>query len=389
MWLMIVLMTAGLLDIPSQVVVAQRVTLGGVLSAATLAMTVVLLAFAGVNGSVLRTLLPYAGFLLWATFSVMWTPLSMSAVQNLILLYLFLLMILLASRLASAGIHELRDAFLGVGLAVWLAVIIASANVALGGEILEPRYAAAMLVIGVAYHCACWQAGRPTHFWLALVVAIIIGLTLSRAALIVALALFPLAYAQPRGLAVNLRPVLMAVVSGAAVWAAVTYIGPLNERFFSGDLSLQIGGMRINVEGRIRFWEVIWRSTMDSPWIGHGVGSASILVNRVFPTIAHPHSEYLRLWHDFGIIGLVAWLFATTKIALALFRNWRTRPQEWPLHGAALLALIGYCTLGATDNVLVYYSAVVPVGVLVGLALGAASRDGGHSHQSQAAPERR
>lgn len=75
--------------------------------------------------------------------------------------------------------------------------------------------------------------------------------------------------------------------------------------------------------GRLLPWETSWKSIMDSPWIGFGLGSSYNLFfsyvdpeSRLFHherSYNHAHSEFMEYLQESGLIGL---------IALALFWGW-------------------------------------------------------------------
>ncbi len=125
----------------------------------------------------------------------------------------------------------------------------------------------------------------------------------------------------------------------------------------------------------------------DVPWIGHGVGSADDLINRVYSTaVGHPHNDYLRLLHDYGLLGTCLWGIG---YALLLMRTWRAwhvstvtkregrthdSSSELRIHAAAFLALVGVAIAMITDNAIVYMYVIGPLGVLVGLSLGLSGR---------------
>lgn len=200
------------------------------------------------------------------------------------------------------------------------------------------------------------------------VVTAAIVLSLSRAAAAVALVMLVfLAVRGRRGRRLARAIFLLAMLVTVAVVVVWSY-PPFRERFFGGDNAIQLGGgLTFNTSGRDRIWATVTESWVVSPWFGHGVGSAQELITNRLGTIAHPHNEYLRLLHDFGIFGLV--LFVLAMIALL----WATGRRAWvydaPEHWSAFLALFGILILGWTDNPLVYVFVVVPAGVLLGLSM--------------------
>jgi O-antigen ligase len=167
-----------------------------------------------------------------------------------------------------------------------------------------------------------------------------------------------------------------AVVAVAGVLAA-TRFPPLRDRFLHND-NERIAGLPIGTSGRTNIWRVVWDSIEQSPIYGHGVGTAMELVADTFGPqhIAHPHNDYLRLWHDFGILGLALFLAAIVILGVGAFRRWRSsdNPADQAVHLAAGLGVIGLCASIVTGNELAHVFVALPLGVLIGTSLGRDAR---------------
>jgi O-antigen ligase len=152
------------------------------------------------------------------------------------------------------------------------------------------------------------------------------------------------------------------------IWFS-TYIYELSfvkERFlFMGDQAV-IGRFKINSAGRLKIWKLLVEKSSESPLFGHGIGSAEDLVIDYFGTIAQPHNEYLRVYFDFGVLGLIlmlisfSWLFAANFKLRSddLLMSWEFR-LKWIL-------LVQFLLFMSTDNPLVYPFFIFPVFFLVG-----------------------
>jgi len=167
---------------------------------------------------------------------------------------------------------------------------------------------------------------------------------------------------------------MVALVVGIS-YLTITHVEPVRERFFAGDIGATVGGTGINVEGRDQMWRTILDSWSESPWIGKGAGSSSEVVeNALGPGVEHPHNDYLRILHDYGVVGLVLWLLALGQLLWAMCRAWlmadRRNTAEAHPHFAALLSLIALAATMVTDNVVAYVFLMAPLGVLVGASLG-------------------
>ncbi|HEY0375240.1 MAG TPA: hypothetical protein VGC94_10620, partial [Amnibacterium sp.] len=90
-----------------------------------------------------------------------------------------------------------------------------------------------------------------------------------------------------------------------------------------------------------------------------------------FPNIGHPHNDYLRLWHDFGLLGVG--LFALGLLILivgAVRRALRTEPGSSAVHWSAALGLSAVAAAAATDNVFIYPFVMLPLAAVVGVSIG-------------------
>jgi O-antigen ligase len=158
------------------------------------------------------------------------------------------------------------------------------------------------------------------------------------------------------------------------VAALVTFVRPLRDRVFTGDLGWQVGTVGINVSGRANMWATVIESAQRQPLIGQGLGTSQLAIADAFE-LGHPHNDYLRLWHDLGVIGLL--LFAASLLMWLgrLFTDWRAavrlRHPLAPLKLSATLALLGLLLAAITDNAIIYPFVMSPLGLLIGAGLGA------------------
>jgi len=168
----------------------------------------------------------------------------------------------------------------------------------------------------------------------------------------------------------------------AAVGLTLTY-APLRERLvltllLPTALASASAGPEATVitQGRSKAWPGLLAHACESPLWGHGMGSGSAYTYYLTGNerFAHPHNEYLRLFHDTGAVGLLAWVVGFVSVWLSVWRAHRRarHPAGTARHSVALslIGLIpGYMLLFATDNIGFYTFVMVPLGTLVGLAL--------------------
>jgi O-antigen ligase len=126
---------------------------------------------------------------------------------------------------------------------------------------------------------------------------------------------------------------------------------------------------------------------MQSPLIGNGPGAAVELISARFQGIAHPHNEYLRIFHDFGIVGVLLFFGGMLMLIGRVMR--RIRQTDHAVHWSALLATLSIFASAVTDNPLNFQFIMIPAAVLIGLSLShrlnPASRIGDISAGSRAA----
>lgn len=164
-----------------------------------------------------------------------------------------------------------------------------------------------------------------------------------------------------------LRALFIVVGVALSAYALVVYYTPFRDRFLVGDNALKVGDLNISTQGRARLWDLIISESSDGLIFGHGTGAGAALIAERVPGQSHPHNEYLRLFFDFGIVGLG--LFVLGYAALM----WRTlrsaRDTDHPLHWAAFIGLLSISLIAITDNPFVYPFVMLPLGSLVGLSL--------------------
>jgi O-antigen ligase len=184
-----------------------------------------------------------------------------------------------------------------------------------------------------------------------------------------------IALARPRGASGMARLAVMLGAVAVAGFMAIRRIEPLRQRFFEGDLAIEIYGVRINAMGRIDMWQVTLDSYREAPFLGKGVGAIHELIEARFPGLGHPHNDYLRILHDYGSVGFL--LFTAGLLAM-IFLSWsawqradRAADRDAAgVHLAAFLGLLAFSAAMLTDNVVVYVWVMVPLGVMVGASLG-------------------
>jgi O-antigen ligase len=378
------------------VTLPRRFSLGPVTALAALTIVQLCLLVGGlmVLGRIPKPLimssLPYAGFLLTALFSAAWAPPEMEGIQNGLVYALFGIGVLLGGALSTYEPQRTRAVVArGMTWIFWVTLGIVALQLARyglpvvvaayknSGWYVTPRSIALVLLLSLAWHLSRWYDGSVRAAAMCLALLAGQAATLSRLATATGVVLlwvmvFLQVRFRPGRMLANLP--LLAGIAIAAV-AVALYSEPVRRRMFEGDTSIQVGGIKVNASGRMELWTIVVASARERPVLGHGLGSAQGLLGTQFSgDIAHPHNDYLRLWHDVGALGLGLLLLAWAHWLLALLRTWyrseRGRGPPATDSLAALLALLGLMATMLADNAIVYPFVMAPLGILVGTGLG-------------------
>jgi O-antigen ligase len=330
-----------------------------------------------------KVLLPLIMFEVYALGSLMWYLPGVSGLQQLSVYLSFLGFILLAAREAEARpamAAQLHGGILaGSAIAVALYLVVCGRG-GLGAEGLVGArsyglYALTPLAVAVAW----WRAGRWNALAWAAVLMIVLLLSMSRTAMVMGLLLFPLAVAL-RGTWRSVMAAGVMLAGGAAAFVAVVMsYPPLYNRFFAEDASMKVGGVTVNASGRTRIWNLLLDS-LGRDWVfGRGLASSANFVADHFKSIAQPHNDFLRFYYDFGLLGLMLWIAFLVGVGTTVGKNLRRSLRGYdaagyPLHLAAILALVAVSGSMFTDNSVTDSFVMVPLAIVIGLSLGAGRR---------------
>lgn len=326
----------------------------------------------------LRTLSPLLYFAIQGAAYLIVFPSNISGIQSVLAVFAFIVCIAIVAssgRDARSLVGRISTTF---GRVSWIAIgMYGATNVVLGignDDILGPRGFALFALIPLSWSLARWRYGDRFAGLGALGLLGGILLSLSRLATGIGLLLWPLSRASSRANLKTWARVFAVVVASLAVFfVAFRVVTPLRERFLEGDVE-SVGGVSINVSGRDNVWSVVWQSGLTAPWIGHGAGSSEILLIEQAFGVSHPHNEYLRIFHDFGLVGLLLWVWGFLVLLWRTFRAWRradlSGDRDAYVHLAAWLGLVSLALGMITDNPLRYVNVLLPLGLTVGCSLG-------------------
>lgn len=318
-------------------------------------------------------------FLLWIGTEALIIPPNLLGVQNAVVMVGFFGLILLTSREALRS-----QRFVGkilpklFRIALWISLISYLLQVPRYGfdshELVSARGFADFALMGLAWAVSEAKTGKRSARVLTAATILLIFVSLSRLAsaiIIVMLAVAQLDWSSRKS---KIRFFAGMTIGVTIFLYSINSIAPIRDRFFSGDVSLRVGGILINGEGRRAMWAVTLASARTSLLFGKGGGSSSTLIHQL-NGLDHPHNDYLRILHDYGLIGLSLWVLALVVITWILFKRWRAATKipghRWGhVHQAAFLAMLAFVILMIADNPVAYPFVMLPLGILVGCALG-------------------
>jgi O-antigen ligase len=324
--------------------------------------------------------LPLVFFLFWGATSLAWTPSFVDGFQNLLALGTMPLLLTVGEATASTVPGFSHWVIRCLDAAAFTGASIYAASVVFWGAgtdaVITARSFGLFAVYGVASQLVKWRYGRKSGLLWAAAITVLIGVSESRLMLGIAVVLFPLAQIPAAGLRRCLRVAVVTAVVAGLSYGAFNYFDALRDRFLKGDVSLKVGDISINGSGRAAFWRTTLESWSEAPVWGKGAGSSEGLIESVFITVGHPHNDYLRILHDYGIIGETLWIVAISTLLVCVWRTWRradvARQKERAPLLVALLMLVAFALSMTAENVMVIAFVTAPVGLVVGSALGAA-----------------
>jgi len=161
---------------------------------------------------------------------------------------------------------------------------------------------------------------------------------------------------------------LFALASAVLVWF---FVG--NRFLDSGDQGLgRFFGegsilARIGTTNRAEAWAHLFQQLPSGiNWFGQGPGLSSFLVDELL-AIHHPHNEYLRIFFDFGWVGLTLFLAGNLVLWIALVGLYRKRADDGVF--ASILLLPAIALLAVTDNPFVFAYVMLPAALILSLSL--------------------
>ncbi len=335
--------------------------------------------------SALLRIWPLSALLLFSIFQCLWHSPSVQGVQTLCLQWIFVGLIVLMmtgekNRLDHVAVARMLLYAVAVGSLCYAIVFV---FVGFGAEgigaisFVAARSFALFALLGVGLFLGRSATGSRASLWLAACLILLIALSLSRAALVVGVFLFPLSRFRSLSFRDVKRLLIIGGIAALGLYYLVFSIDALRLRFV-GNNSLDdyiSGDASVDTSGRITAWAVTLSSYVESPWLGKGPGSANDLIDSVLSrsNLGHPLNEYLRFLHDEGLLGLALLLGGYAQLLVLCRRAYRNsvevRSSYASFHLATFLVLVAVLLTMFTDNTASYIYVMAPLGIMIGTTL--------------------
>jgi hypothetical protein len=338
-----------------------------------------------INPVLLRPMVAtFAAFILllgWGILQMIWCSVEFFGLQQLAIEPMFLCAALVATRAGYQS--EIRIPLQRLVTTATIIVCVGYLATAIisgfqSDLIFGPRPLAIFAVVLIPWFLSRARYGeKKCYLFIGMLLACVL-ISLSRTAFFACLALFPVSYAMGMSRKRLIRMFSLTILAIVIGYVVIDQVPAFRKRFIGGDQAFQVGGIRMNTMGRTRIWQATWDSFLRHPIAGQGAGSSRyyLAAHRFVP---HPHNDYLRVLHDYGVIGFALFLAGLWLVLRKLWRNWRRadqmRSSDRVLHAAAFGAVIGYMIMMTTDNPLIYVYIQGPLALYIGASIGASERE--------------
>jgi O-antigen ligase len=122
-----------------------------------------------------------------------------------------------------------------------------------------------------------------------------------------------------------------------------------------------------SLDWRFYNWAQEIRAWRDEPILGYGLGSTAAIIS---PGGSIPHSDFLRLLVETGVIGFVLFGGALIVLCHALYRRTRLPSYDGAYATLALSIVLGLLVHGLVNNASTQTATMYSTAIVVGIALG-------------------
>ncbi|WP_457651196.1 O-antigen ligase family protein [Rhodocaloribacter sp.] len=377
-FVVLTLYLASLIDLP------RKLDLGGVTGLAVItvffAFMVWLLWLARpvVSRVLVKNTLPFMLLLLWGATSLVWVTPSLSSAQNFVVIFGFVGFIIICGRevrRTSEFYSMFEKTFSGATVILIILYIVSFIKYGMGSkDLISSPGVGLFCLLSLSGFAARWMYGsRFSLLWCIAILGVLV-LTLARMPLAVGLGIMLLASILRKQKWQFAKSIILVSVAVGSMYFLLMNFEPLHDKYFRGDNALEVGDVAINASGRVTMWRAVFKSIQEAPYLGKGIGSSKYALARIRSN--HPHNDYLRLWHDLGALGLLLWFWGYFGSMWSIWKRWRLTSyfpearSEGQRHMAAFLAMLAIGMSMMTDNTIVYSYIMMPLGIMIGIAMG-------------------
>jgi len=376
--LMLILFCCSLVDLPNRVSLGP-VSVQGALTLSYGGLSLYMWLYRPTSTLRIYHGMSFIYFILWCWASFIWHEVNKSGLQNIFVFMTFFTLIVLVSREHARDgnfqnrIRKYLKVAVGIAMLIYFPSLVTDG---LGNERwISSRGFALFALVGLAMLLSEWRyTQKKRWFFASLGVLLTITLSLSRTAMVAGVVLLIVSRYGFKGAKQKLKFFTFVATCLGLLGYTVFNFSPIQERFFEGDTSLSIGGIPVNAMGRTNIWDTVIQSYWNAPWVGGGAGSAESALARRFGVETQPHNDYLRILHDYGMVGFSIWFACLVGILIAAWRSWSKADTQGNIsarnHMAAFLATVAIAIASLTDNVVIYMFVMAPAATLIGLSIG-------------------
>lgn len=210
-----------------------------------------------------------------------------------------------------------------------------------------------LLLLG-AFYSTFYAIGSTRYIFYYLSMLAITLISLTRGPIVSMISCLPLTFAP---VPIFKRMSLITIMLLSAV--IIFNTDRVQERMFtsgSGELSdISLENPQFKTSGRSVMWDVLWYNAKKEPWLGNGWNYHRVVLPMYGLNTHAPHNDWLKLFHDMGILGVGLYLVTMIIQILYLIRVARrsSGAHQMLSYGAAT-AFIPYALIMFTDNVILY-----------------------------------
>ena len=212
---------------------------------------------------------------------------------------------------------------------------------------LRPHSMSLLPIAALAIACLPESWALPILFWS---VCLLLSAAEGSRGVTLAILVLPMFHPGYKGLKWRLLLLIIILIMGLIVF----YLPAMQQRLFpetgSGSISDLFTSKQSGM-GRFEAWPLIFEKALEAPILGHGVASAFDYVPTIWDRMRSPHNEFLCIGYEFGLVGLLIYLFVMRYQMKYLTLGLKT--SKGPIRVAlatVYLGLIAFNIMALTDN---------------------------------------